>query len=173
MKAIAVNGSPRRNGNTVTLLNHALEGAKSQGFDTEIINLYTLHYKGCASCFYCKRKDKQHGTCALKDDLSPVLEKLAHADMLIFGSPIYYDNISSGMAAFLERFLFSNFLYSFEISTVFSKVMPTGFIYSMNSTKPQMQSVHIPLISLPRVPNLPCSRWFSDVFSEKSNPRGP
>lgn len=173
MKAIAVNGSPRRNGNTVTLRNHALEGAKSQGFDTEIINLYTLNYKGCVSCFYCKRKDKQHGTCALKDDLSPVLEKLAHADMLIFGSPIYYDNISSGMAAFLERFLFSNFLYSFEIPTVFPKVIPTGFIYNMNSTKPQMQSVHIPLISLPRVPNLPCRRWFSDVFSEKSNPRGP
>lgn len=48
------------------------------------------------------------------------------------------------MAAVLERFLFSNFLYSVEKNAVFPKVMPTGFIYSMNITKTQMHSVHIP-----------------------------
>ena len=57
--------------------------------------------------------------------------------------PIYYDNITSGMAAFLERFLFSNYIYSQEIPTVFPKVLPTGFIYNMNITKEQAFNIHL------------------------------
>lgn len=55
MKLIAINGSPRRNGNTSTLLHKALEGAAAAGAETECIDLYTLNYKGCISCFSCKR----------------------------------------------------------------------------------------------------------------------
>lgn len=144
MNFIAINGSPRKNGNTVTLLKEALKGAESQGAQTQQINLYDLKYKGCVSCFYCKRKDRPHGTCAMRDDLSPLLEKLKAADAVIFGSPIYYDNITSGMTAFLERFLFSNYIYSEDIPTVFPKKLPTGFIYSMNITKEQSEQVHVP-----------------------------
>ncbi len=143
MNVIAINGSPRKNGNTVTLLKEALKGAESQGVQTQQVDLYDLKYKGCVSCFYCKRKDRLHGTCAMRDDLSPLLEKLKTADAVIFGSPIYYDNITSGMTAFLERFLFSNYIYSEDIPTVFSKKLPTGFIYSMNITKEQSEQVHV------------------------------
>lgn len=144
MNFIAINGSSRKNGNTVTLLKEALKGAESQGAQTQQINLYDLKYKGCVSCFYCKRKDRPHGTCAMRDDLSPLLEKLKAVDAVIFGSPIYYDNITSGMTAFLERFLFSNYIYSEDIPTVFPKKLPTGFIYSMNITKEQSEQVHVP-----------------------------
>lgn len=145
MNIIAVNGSPRKNGNTAELLKHALAGAESCGADTKRIDLYDLNYKGCISCFYCKRKDRPHGICAIKDELSPVLSELKEADGIIFGSPIYYDNISAGMTAFLERFLFSNYIYSEEIPTVFPKKVSTGFIYSMNITKEQSERVHVPL----------------------------
>lgn len=144
MNVIAINGSPRKNGNTVTLLKEALKGAESQGVQTQQVDLYDLKYKGCVSCFYCKRKDRPHGTCAMRDDLSPLLEKLKTVDAVIFGSPIYYDNITSGMTAFLERFLFSNYIYSEDIPTVFPKKLPTGFIYSMNITKEQSERVHVP-----------------------------
>ena len=143
MKILAVNGSPRPNGNTVTLLERAMEGARSQGAETKRIDLYRLNYKGCVSCFYCKRKDKPHGTCAVRDDLSPVLTELKEADALLLGSPIYYDNITSGMVAFLERFLFSNYIYSEEIPTVFPKVLPTGFLYDMNITRERAEEVHL------------------------------
>lgn len=63
MKIMAFNGSPRRNGNTAKLLKEALRGAAASGADTEYVDLYSLSYKGCISCFYCKRKDKDHGTC--------------------------------------------------------------------------------------------------------------
>ncbi|MBL4930446.1 flavodoxin family protein [Clostridium paridis] len=132
MKIIAINGSPRRNWNTATLLNKALEGAESQGAETELINLYDLEYKGCISCFECKRKDGVHGKCAMKDDLTPVLEKLETADAIILGSPIYYMNITSSMLALLERFLFSHSIYSAEIPTVYPRKIQAGFIYTMN-----------------------------------------
>lgn len=143
MNIIAINGSPRKNGNTAVLLKNALDGAKSQGAETHQINLYDLNYKGCLSCFYCKRKDRPHGECAVQDELSPLLVELKSADAIIFGSPIYYDNITSGMAAFLERFLFSNYIYSEDIPTVFPRTISTGFIYNMNITSEQADRVHI------------------------------
>lgn len=143
MNIIAINGSPRKNGNTAVLLKNALDGAKSQGAEAHQINLYDLNYKGCLSCFYCKRKDRPHGECAVRDELSPLLVELKSADAIIFGSPIYYDNITSGMAAFLERFLFSNYIYSEDIPTVFPRTIPTGFIYNMNITSEQADRVHI------------------------------
>ncbi|HEX7468762.1 MAG TPA: flavodoxin family protein [Methanobacterium sp.] len=56
MKVIAVNGSPRKKFNTAKLLENALEGAVSEGAETELFNLYDLNYKGCKSCFACKIK---------------------------------------------------------------------------------------------------------------------
>ena len=134
-KVMAINGSPRRNCNTAKLLESALNGAKEAGAETELVHLYGLNFKGCISCFYCKRKDKPHGTCAMKDDLSPVLERIKDADALIMGSPIYFMNLSSGMMAFIERLFFSNYIYSDEIPTVFSKPLPNAFIYTMNMTE--------------------------------------
>lgn len=142
-KIIAINGSPRRNCNTATLLECALNGAKDAGAETELIHLYGLNFKGCISCFYCKRKDKEHGKCAMKDDLSPVLEKIKTADALILGSPVYFMNMTSGAIAFMERLLFSNYLYSDEIPTVFPKKLPNALIYTMNMTEEHVKQFGI------------------------------
>ena len=76
MKVIAINGSPRKNWNTAIMLQSALEGAKADGAETELINLYDYEYKGCVSCLACKRKgSKANGLCAYKDALSTILEK--------------------------------------------------------------------------------------------------
>lgn len=139
MKIIAINGSPRKNWNTATLLKKSLEGAASKGADTELINLYDLKYSGCISCFACKRKDGEHCKCAIKDDLTPILEKLKTVDSIIFGSPIYYMNITAGITALLERFLFSHSIYSLEIPTLYPRKIPSGFIYTMNATEKQIE----------------------------------
>jgi multimeric flavodoxin WrbA len=55
LKVIAFNGSPRKEWNTSTLLKQALEGAESEGAETELIHLYDLNFKGCESCFSCKQ----------------------------------------------------------------------------------------------------------------------
>ena len=105
MKIYAINGGPRKKFNTVKLLQAALDGAAaapcSEAEETEMIHLYDLNYKGCVSCFSCKRLGgKSYGHCAVKDDLAPVLEKLSQADGLIFGSPIYFGNVTGMMRSF-------------------------------------------------------------------------
>lgn len=142
MKVIAINGSPRKNKNTAILLNKALEGAASQGTETELIHLYDINYKGCVSCFACKMKNsKSYGKCALNDDLSSILEKAANADAIIFGSPIYFGSVTGAMRSFLERFMFQYLVYDTDYSSLFGKKVSTGFIYTMNVTDERMKDL--------------------------------
>ena len=76
MKAIGINGSPRKGWNTGTLVSKALEGVASAGAETELIQLYAEPLKGCLECFACKRKgNKTGGRCAIRDNMRPLLEK--------------------------------------------------------------------------------------------------
>ena len=87
MKAIFLNGSPRKNWNTHKMLMEAERGAKDAGIETELIHLFDLHYTDCKACFACKvRGNKTNGICAIRDDLRPVLEKTSTADAVIVGS---------------------------------------------------------------------------------------
>jgi len=141
MKLIAINGSPRKNENTATLLNKALEGAASQGAETELIHLFDQDYKGCISCFACKLKNgKSYGKCAVIDELTPILEKVANADAIILGSPIYFGAVTGSMRSFIERFMFPYLVYDKSYSSLFGRKIPTGFIYTMNVTKEQMKA---------------------------------
>ena len=81
-----INGSPRSNGNTATLLHSAENGIKSVGKEVEWIELNKLNFKGCISCFACKQVDEKFKNhCIQKDDLSLMLEKLLQtgADMCL------------------------------------------------------------------------------------------
>lgn len=140
MKIIALNGSPRKNGNTATLLKEALEGAKSYGAETELVNLYDLDYKGCVSCFACKLKDgKNYGKCAWQDGLTPLLEKIADADAIILGSPIYFGSPTGEVRSFLERLLFPYITYTEEAKSLFRGKLLVGCIYTMNVTGEMME----------------------------------
>jgi len=140
MKLYAINGSPRFNKNTATVLKHSLKGAESLGFETEIVDLYKLNFTGCKSCFACKLiGGRSYGECALSDELTPVLKQLKDADAIIFGTPVYLFNLSSGMSAFLERFLYPYILYNKERYTCYPKRIPHAFIYTMNDTSEMMK----------------------------------
>lgn len=144
MKVIAINGSPRKNWNTATLLEKALEGAASEGAETELIHLYDLDFKGCISCFACKLKGgKSFGKCAVKDELTPVLERLENADAVILGSPIYLGNFTGEMRSFMERYVFPYITYSIDVQTFYPKNIPVGFIYTMNITEDLFELVGI------------------------------
>lgn len=136
---IAINGSPRKGWNTATLLTKALEGAAAQGAETELIHLYDLNFKGCTSCFACKRKGgTSYGKCAMKDDLTPVLEKIESADAIILGSPIYIGAVSGEMRSFMERLVFPYIVYDENYSSLFKRNIPVGLIYTMNIPESRM-----------------------------------
>ena len=146
MKRIhAINGSPRKNQNTARLLDACLEGVRESGEEVEAkrIDLCTLDFTGCRSCFACKRiGGASYGKCAVKDGLYPVLEELVQADGLLFGSPVYYRNITGQLHAFFERLLFPYCVYSLGDGGIRPKRIPTGFVYTMNVTEVEYRRDH-------------------------------
>lgn len=147
VKAIAINGSPRKSWNTATLLNRALAGAKAAGADTELVHLYSLPYKGCTSCFACKRKDgRWRGRCAMQDGLTSVLEKCMHSDLLLLGSPIYLGDVTGAMRSFLERMVFMNLSYEAENRSNFEGKINLGWIYTMNIPAAHVEDYGYPYI---------------------------
>jgi len=140
-KVIAVNGSPRKKWNTATLLEKTLEGASSQGAQTELIHLYDLGFKGCISCFACKtRGGGNYGRCAVKDDLTPVFARIEKSDAVVLGSPIYFGAVTGEMRSFLERWLFPYLTYTDPPRTLFPGKIRTAFIYTMNMTEEELDS---------------------------------
>ena len=136
MKIMAFNGSPRKKWNTATLLKKALEGASSQGGETKLINLYDLNFKGCISCFACKTKDeKSYGRCAVKDDLTPLLKEILDVQCIILGSPFYFGTVTGQMRSFMERLFFPFYSYTDPPESLFSRIIPTGFIYTLGATE--------------------------------------
>ncbi|MDR2785816.1 MAG: flavodoxin family protein [Treponema sp.] len=133
MKVIGINGSPRKGWNTHTLTGEALKGAASRGAETELINLYDLNFKGCISCFECKRKDGHSpGRCAVQDELRPVLDKIDSCDAFFLASPIYINELSSAVRAFIERLTFQYISYEKDRKPRFKRRIPVGLIYTMN-----------------------------------------
>ena len=133
MKVIAVNGSPRKEWNTATLLKRALDGAASKGAETKLAHLYDLDYKGCCSCFACKLKGGgSYGRCAVNDGLKPLLDEVLQADALVLGSPIYLVTVTGQMRSFLERLVFPYIEYNPERSSLFRGKLQTAWIVTMN-----------------------------------------
>ncbi len=134
MKTIILNGSPRKNWNTATILKEAQRGAESVGAETEYIDLYDLSYTGCRSCLACKRKNAERCRCFWKDDLSPVIDRIFSADSLIIGSPLYLGDITSQVHALIERLHFCALSYD-DYSNYFTGRVNVGIILTMNAPK--------------------------------------
>lgn len=99
MKIIGINGSPRANGNTKAALDLMGEVFAQEGIDFEVLHIGSK-LAPCAGCFRCA---KTH-SCILPDDgLNEMYEKLAQADGVVFGSPVYFASMTSGMRCFLDR----------------------------------------------------------------------
>ena len=134
-KIIIIDGGPRKNFNTASMLQKFAEGAKSVCDEIEVktIRLYGLDYKGCMSCMACKIKGKASNVCKFKDALTPVLEDIAQADGLVLGSPIYFGDVTGQMRALLERLAFPWLSYN-DYSMTAPKRMPVVLMETMNGT---------------------------------------
>ena len=146
MNVYAINGSPRKNWNTAQLLEKVLAGAAAQGAATELIHLYELDFKGCTSCFACKLKGgASYGKCAMRDGLTPVLDKLAGADGFVLGSPIYFGTVTGELRSFMERLLFPYFVYARPPQSLFGRKIRTALIYTMNVSDEVMKEYQYPV----------------------------
>jgi multimeric flavodoxin WrbA len=102
MKAVAINGSPRRGGNTEILLKQALAPLAAAGWETEFIQIGGTPIRGCQACYQCfERKNSQ---CSQKDEaFNRCFAKMVEADAILLGSPTYFTDVSAEMKALLDR----------------------------------------------------------------------
>jgi multimeric flavodoxin WrbA len=133
MKVFAVNGSPRKTKNTASILKSICEGVASKGAKTETVNLYSLKYTGCVSCFECKLVGgKYYGRCAVQDELAPALQAAHEADVVILGSPVYFFCETGMMRSFMERFMFQYSLYTNKKGPLSPRKKAAALVYTMN-----------------------------------------
>jgi multimeric flavodoxin WrbA len=102
MKVVAFNGSPHKNGNTMGSIQIVLAQLREQGIETEVVQLGGNRVSGCTDCGYCKtHKDMK---CAIKDDvINNCIAKMAEADGIIIGSPVYFGNVTTEVKALIDR----------------------------------------------------------------------
>ncbi len=101
MYALAINGSPRKGGNTEALLRGVLGELKSSGWETELAKVGGTAIRGCIACHKCfENKDNE---CSVKKDgFNDLYAKMLKADAMILGSPTYFAAVSAGLKALLE-----------------------------------------------------------------------
>lgn len=102
MKVLAINGSPRSNGNTAQSLRYVMNELEQEGVQTEFVQLGGKKVFGCLACGKCHiNKDRK---CArTDDDMNGILEKIFEADGIIIGSPTYYSNVTAEVKALIDR----------------------------------------------------------------------
>ena len=99
MNIIAFNGSPRRGGNTQTLLEEAIRGAKDRGADVTVFNLNALNLRPCQNCGGCD----DTGRCVILDDMQAIHAAIRTADRLIVASPIFFFSVSAQTKIMIDR----------------------------------------------------------------------
>lgn len=99
MHVLGISGSPKTNGLIGLLLDKTLDGARASGVHTEKIILNDLNFKACQECGGCDKT----GVCVLDDDMRPIYEKLARADVVVVASPVYFGNITAQLKAMIDR----------------------------------------------------------------------
>jgi multimeric flavodoxin WrbA len=102
MKAVAFNGSARKDGNTAMLIKEVFRPMEAEGIETELVQLSGMNLAGCIACYVCA--DNKDRRCAVDtDDMNSLIEKMDSADAIILGSPSYFSDVSAGMKALIER----------------------------------------------------------------------
>lgn len=100
MKVVAVNGSPRKKGNTQELLECAVKELRAEGIEVELLSLAEQDVRPCTGCEKCYKKVWD---CPIDDDGIAVLKKMASADGLLVASPVYFGGITAQLKALVDR----------------------------------------------------------------------
>ena len=125
MQILAFNGSPRKQGNTSTIIAAILEGARFKGAQTTEVCLHEINMKGCMGCLSCRTNI---GHCKQKDDLSPYLEAIKISAGIVIGCPIYMYRISGQMKLLVDR-IYS--LYANRPDGGYDSMVPPGKTYAL------------------------------------------
>ena len=102
-KKALLTGSPRKNGNTNTVVGWFAEGAKETGADIEVVDVARLKSKnnGCIACLGCQKSEKYE--CVVEDEIKPALAKIPDMDVIVFATPVYFFGPSAQLKLLMDR----------------------------------------------------------------------
>ena len=136
MKTLLINGSPRKDGNTAVALNEIARTLEAEGVETESFWIGVKPVRGCIACGRCRESG---GTCVFDDDAANALAaKMAAADAVVVGSPVYYGQPNGALLALLQRALFSN------AASVHGKPVATVAICRRGGASAAFQCLNLP-----------------------------
>ena len=107
MNVVAINGSPRHDGNTGIALDCMAGELRNEGIPTEIIHVGNMLLHGCIGCSHCF--SSENNLCVFQDDgLNAIMSRMREADGLIIGSPTYFGGIPGTLKCFLDRVFYAS-----------------------------------------------------------------
>jgi len=114
---LILSGSPKKDGNTATLVDWFAEGARSKGARVEVVRTAFLKYKsiGCTSCRACQRLDEYE--CVINDEAKPILAKMAKVDVIVMATPLYFFGASAQLKLVFDR-MFSLYKWDNKAGTM-------------------------------------------------------
>jgi multimeric flavodoxin WrbA len=102
MKLLAINGSPKPQGNTYHALKIIANEIGNENIETEIVSVGNKNFRGCIGCNQCYKNRNEE--CALADDgVNEIVQKMKEADAIVLGSPVHFSAIGSNLKACLDR----------------------------------------------------------------------
>ena len=134
MKVLAINGSPRKEGNTAGMLKTVLEVCANAGHETELYQAGGLAVHGCKACNGCAA---HLGKCAINDWINEVYQKMKAADAIVIGSPTYFSDLTPETKAVIDRCGYMSRrdgnAFSRKIGAAVSAVRRAGGIHTLDS----------------------------------------
>ena len=113
MKVLALNGSPRKGGNTSIALDEMRKVFEAERIEFEVVQIGHQTIRGCIACNHCG----ETGKCIFDDVVNELAPKFEAADGLVVASPVYYASANATLVACLDRLFYS---------TGFDKTMKVG-----------------------------------------------
>lgn len=136
MKVVAFNGSPRKEGNTASLIKHVLDELEKEGIETETIQIGGKNVHGCIACAKCfESKDKR---CVIdKDIINECIEKMLEADGVILASPTYFSDLTPELKALIDRAGFvakaNSEMFRYKVGAAVVAVRRAGSVHAFDS----------------------------------------
>ncbi len=135
MKVIAVNGSPKPNGNTYAALTLVGAELQKEGIEFEIIHIGNKLIRGCLACGSCAKNLNEK--CIINDEVNDCLQKLKTADAIMLGSPVHYSGIAGTMKSFLDRLFYvagvNGSLFRHKVGAAVVAVRRSGGVHTFDS----------------------------------------
>lgn len=136
MKVVAFNGSPRKEGNTASLIKHVLAELDKEGIETEIVQIGGKSVHGCTACSKCfENRDRR---CVIDNDIvNECIEKMLEADGIILASPTYFADLTPELKALIDRAGFvakaNSEMFRYKVGTAVVAVRRAGSIHVFDS----------------------------------------